>query len=136
MTINYYASIFIPKLEQMDRPSAEHAAGKRRHTVAKRENDLRKYSRSELLEILVEQGRRIETLERELDCACRALAELQPAAGSGAARNTAFGSLPEDVGDTARKNARTLLFDVVALMRTLERTEDSCEEAKDEAPQP
>ena len=78
MTINYYASIFIPKLEQMDRPSAEHAAGKRRHTVAKRENDLRKYSRSELLEILVEQGRRIETLERELDCACRALGSCSP----------------------------------------------------------
>ena len=43
--------------------------------MAKKDIDLKKYKRSELLELLIEQGRRIEQLERELDCACRALAE-------------------------------------------------------------
>lgn len=102
--------------------------------MAKKENDLRKYSRRELLEILVEQGRRIETLERELDCACRALAELKSASDPDAAVRDA-GTLPEDVRDAVRKNARTLLFDLAALMQTLERTEESREETRDEAPQ-
>ena len=104
--------------------------------MAKKENDLKKYSRRELLEILVEQGRRIETLERELDSACRALAELKSASEPDAADEARdAGALPEDVRGTIRKNARTLLFDVAALMQTLERTEESREETRDEAPQ-
>ena len=84
--------------------------------MAKKDIDLKKYKRSELLELLIEQGRRIEQLERELDCACRALAE------------RAFSA---DMRDTARKNARTLLFDVMALMQTLETTEEDVEKAEE-----
>ena len=92
-----------------------------------REKDLKKYSRSELLELLIEQGRRIEQLEAELDCACRALAEC----GSGADQrgtDEAGSVLPEQMRVQARGNARTLLFDVITLMRTLDGTEDSREE--------
>ena len=94
--------------------------------MAKKDNDLKKYKRSELLELLIEQGRRIEQLEHELDCACRALAER----GSGAESRRPSAdapALPEDMRDTARKNARTLLFDVMALMQTLETTEENVE---------
>ena len=38
-------------------------------------SNLKKYKRSELLELLIEQRARIEQLEAELDAACRALAQ-------------------------------------------------------------
>lgn len=94
--------------------------------MAKKDNDLKKYRRSELLELLIEQGRRIERLEYELDCACRALTE--QGSGAGPRRMSADApALPEDMRAAARKNARTLLFDVVALMQALETTEENVE---------
>ena len=92
--------------------------------MAKKDIDLKKYKRSELLELLIEQ------LERELDCACRALAERDaddPVRRS-MASDRAFSA---DMRDTARKNARTLLFDVMALMQTLETTEEDVEKAEE-----
>ena len=110
--------------------------------MAKKDIDLKKYKRSELLELLIEQGRRIEQLERELDCACRALAERdadgkwlwteRERADDPACRpmvsDRAFSA---DMRDMARKNARTLLFDVMALMQTLETTEEDVEKAEE-----
>ena len=40
-------------------------------------------------------------------------------------------AFPADMRDTARKNARTLLFDVMALMQTLETTEEDVEKAEE-----
>ncbi|MBE7007284.1 MAG: hypothetical protein E7424_09125 [Ruminococcaceae bacterium] len=97
--------------------------------MAKKDIDLKKYKRSELLELLIEQGRRIEQLERELDCACRALAERD--ADDPVRRPMASDAFSEDMRDTARKNARTLLFDVMALMQTLETTEEDVEKAEE-----
>ena len=48
-------------------------------------SNLKKYNRSELLELLIEQRARIEQLEAELDAACRALAQRDREAESAAA---------------------------------------------------
>lgn len=95
--------------------------------MAKRDNDLKNYKRSELLELLIEQGRRIEQLERELDAACRALAERS---ATDAPPEDDCPTIPPDIRNEARKNARTILFDVMALMQTLETTEEDVEEAE------
>lgn len=120
-----YAALYILTYKHPENSERE-----RRPAVAKKDIDLKKYKRSELLELLIEQGRRIEQLERELDCACRALAERDaddPVCRS-MASDRAFSA---DMRDTARKNARTLLFDVMALMQTLETTEEDVEKAEE-----
>ena len=102
--------------------------------MAKKDNDLKKYRRGELLELLIEQGRRIEELERELSAAYRALAECSPNSEI-RSLHTDISTIPGDVLVTARKNARTLLLDVMALMKILETTEDDVERAEETDPQ-
>ncbi|GEM_PF-2261967 len=119
-----YAALYILTYKHPENSERE-----RRPAVAKKDIDLKKYKRSELLELLIEQGRRIEQLERELDCACRALAERD--ADDPVRRPMASDAFSEDMRDTARKNARTLLFDVMALMQTLETTEEDVEKAEE-----
>ena len=120
-----YAALYILTYKHPENSERE-----RRPAVAKKDIDLKKYKRSELLELLIEQGRRIEQLERELDCACRALAErdADDSVRRSMASDRAFSA---DMRDTARKNARTLLFDVMALMQTLETTEEDVEKAEE-----
>ena len=96
--------------------------------MAKRDNDLKKYKRSELLELLIEQGRRIEQLEHELNAACRALAERD---AEDRALEGGIPPIPENIRGAASKNARTLLFDVIALMQILETTEEDVEKAEE-----
>ncbi len=84
--------------------------------MARNSNDLKNYKRSELLELLIEQGRRIEVLERQLDAACRALAQSRGAA-------EASEEVPAPARDALRGKTRRLLFDVMELMQSLEGTE-------------
>ena len=112
-----YAALYILTYKHPENSERE-----RRPAVAKKDIDLKKYKRSELLELLIE-------LERELDCACRALAERD--ADDPVRRPMASDAFSEDMRDTARKNARTLLFDVMALMQTLETTEEDVEKAEE-----
>ena len=88
--------------------------------MAKNDNDLKKYKRSELLELLIEQGRRIEELERELDSACRALAEAR-------ATEEPSGDVPAQARGALRGKTRRLLFDVMELMQSLEGAEEDGE---------
>ena len=114
--------------------------------MKKQDNPLKKYRRSELLELLVEQGRRIEQLERQLDDAYLALAERRielEASGSIAeaalrlngvfesaelaARQYAestSGVRAQPASEDVRRAARLLLSDAVALLRTVETEAD------------